>query len=385
VTPPPRIHVLCVDDEPQVLEGLCLHLRRRYDVATATSGAKALELLQADPSIAVVMSDMRMPGMDGAAFLHRAFELAPDATRLLLTGEADLNSAIAAVNEGRIFRFLSKPCPPPALLAAFEAGAEQHRLVTSERVLLQQTLHGSIKALTGVLALTSPASFGRATRLKQAVSELAGKLGLLQPWQLEVAAMLSQLGFITLPPEIAEKVFYGRELNEQEEKMVEKTPAITEELLGSIPRLEGVREILATYGKPYRKPAAAPSVIERSAQVLRVAIDFDLLETQGSSAAFAVETLRGRTDRYDPEIVAALAALRGAGVARDEVRELPLSAIQVGMVFAEDVKMSSGMLLVARGYEVTAGFLARARNFNKGAVKEPLRVIARTGKESALR
>ena len=380
----PRIRILCVDDEPQVLEGLCLHLRRRYDVVTATSGAKALELLQGDPAIAVVMSDMRMPGMDGAAFLHRAFELAPDATRLLLTGEADLNSAIAAVNEGRIFRFLSKPCPPPALLAAIATAAEQHRLVTSERVLLQQTLHGSIKALTGVLALTNPASFGRATRLKELVSELAGKLGLREPWQLEVAAMLSQLGFITLPPETAEKVFYGHDLTEPEQKMVEKTSAITEELLANIPRLEGVREILATYGKPFRKPAAAPVELERSAQVLCVAIDFDLLETQGSSAAFAVETLRGRVDRYDPEVIAALAALRGAGVAR-EVRELPLSAIQVGMVFAEDVKMASGMLLVARGYEVTAGFLARARNFSKGTVKEPLRVIARHGKEASLR
>ena len=93
-----RVRVLCVDDEPNVLEGLSLHLRRRYQVETATSGAAALEILQRGGETAVVMSDMRMPGMDGAAFLARARQTAPDTVRILLTGHADLNSAISAVN-----------------------------------------------------------------------------------------------------------------------------------------------------------------------------------------------------------------------------------------------------------------------------------------------
>jgi CheY-like chemotaxis protein len=373
----PRARILCVDDEPQVLEGLSLHIRRRHDVVTATSGVQALEVLQRDRGIMVVMSDMRMPAMDGAAFLSRCCELVPDATRLLLTGQAELSSAIAAINQGRIFRFLTKPCDPPDLLAAVEAAVAQHRLLVSERVLLQETLHGSIKALTGVLALTSPASFGRATRLKQLVTELAATLGLREPWQLEIAAMVSQLGFITLPPQTAENVFYGRDLSAPEKKMLEKAQAVSEELLGNIPRLEEVREILTTYSKPWRRPAIAPSLVERSAQALRVALDFDLLETQGSSAAFAVDTLRGRGDLYDQTVVAALASLRSSGSFQRDVRELPLSALQVGMIFAEDVRMVAGTLLVARGYEVTNGFLERTRHFSKGSVKEPLRVIAR--------
>jgi CheY-like chemotaxis protein len=373
----PRARILCVDDEPQVLEGLSLHIRRRHDVVTATSGSQALELLQRDRGIMVVMSDMRMPAMDGAAFLSRCCELVPDATRLLLTGQAELSSAIAAINQGRIFRFLTKPCDPPDLLAAVEAAVAQHRLIVSERVLLQETLHGSIKALTGVLALTNPASFGRATRLKQLVTELAATLSLREPWQLEIAAMVSQLGFITLPPETAENVFYGRDLSLPEKKMLEKAQAVSAELLGNIPRLEEVREILSSYAKPWRRPAIAPSLVERSAQVLRVALDFDLLETQGLSAAFAVDTLRGRGELYDQAVVAALASLRGSSTVQRDVRELPLSALQAGMIFAEDVRMANGTLLVARGYEVTNGFLERARHFSKGSVKEPLRVVAR--------
>ena len=146
--------ILCVDDEPNVLEGLLLHLRRKFEVETAISGAAGLEILQRSDAIAVVMSDMYMPEMNGAEFLSRARQIVPDAARILLTGRADIDSAIAAVNNGQIFRFLTKPCPPLVLLTAIEAGVQQHRLVTAERELLEHTLHGCIKALADVLAVT---------------------------------------------------------------------------------------------------------------------------------------------------------------------------------------------------------------------------------------
>ncbi|MFI4913599.1 MAG: putative bifunctional diguanylate cyclase/phosphodiesterase [Steroidobacterales bacterium] len=128
-----REHVLCVDDEPQILEGLALHLRRRYQVSLATSGAEALELLARDSSIAVIISDMRMPGMDGAAFLGRARHVAPDTPRILLTGHASMESAIAAVNEGQLFKFLTKPCTPQVLLESVEAAVRQYRAQRLER------------------------------------------------------------------------------------------------------------------------------------------------------------------------------------------------------------------------------------------------------------
>jgi CheY-like chemotaxis protein len=379
--PKRRPRVLCVDDEPEVLEGLKDHLRRRYEVVVATSGKTALEMLERDRSVAVVVSDMRMPEMDGATFLAEARRLVPSAARILLTGQTDLDSAISAVNDGQILRFLTKPCPPSTFLAAVDAGAEHHRLVTAERVLLEQTLRGSIQALTDVLALTSPLCFGRATRVKKRAIELAEKLGLPEVWQVDVAAMLSQLGFIVLPPDTAEKVFYERPLSAEEKAMVDKAPAVTEQLLCHIPRLEVVREILACSRKPIRHAAPPPDperlLIDKSARVLRAAMDFDVLEAQGNSAQLAVDTMRGRADRYDAEVLAAVVELWGAGAPRQEVREVGLAGICEGMTFAEDVKLSSGSILVARGYEVTPGFVERIRNFSRGAVKEPLRVLVR--------
>jgi CheY-like chemotaxis protein len=379
--------ILCVDDEPRILEGLSLHVRRRYEVTTASSGAAGLDLLRRGDVFAVVVSDMRMPGMDGAAFLSKVRQLIPDTVRILLTGQADMASAIAAVNEGQIFRFLTKPCSPVVLLGALEAAVTQHRLITGERVLLEETLHGSIKTLVDVLALTNPASFGRVTRIKQHVSDLADKLEIRERWQVEVAAMLSQLGSIALPPEVAEKLYHGHPLLPDEEAMIARLPALTEGLLGNIPRLEVVRGILASQQRPRSVAAdsdhAEKQLIVRGGEMLRVATDFDALEARGISPTLALSTMRGREHHYDLAILAAFAELRGADGPGAQIREISVSELQVGMILAEDLTMGN-TLLVARGYEVTQSFVERCRNYSKGVLKEPLRVLIPAPKMPAI-
>lgn len=376
-----RKRILFVDDDAVVLDGwrnLLRDHRHLWNMVFAVGAEDALLELQKAP-VDVVVSSMRMPGIDGVAFLARVRQVAPSAVPVLLTGQADLASAVAAVNQGQIFRFLVHPCLPSLFLATVEAAVQQHRLLTAERVLLERTLHGSIKALIDVLALTQPVAFGRATRIKQCASQLAEKLGLGERWQLEVAAMLSQLGFVSLPVETVEKLYYGQALTERERAMVDKVPAVTEQLLGHIPRLEGVRDILAMAANPRRpqvvgdEPAWSQAV--RAAQVLRVALELDALEARGFSRARAFHTLRGSAEKYDPQVLEAVGDWQREGVADEDLRELPLSAIRVGMAFAEDVKLVSGTLLVTRGYEVTAGFVERARNFQPGTVKEPVWAI----------
>ena len=373
-----RPRILCVDDEPQILEGIALHLRRRYDLLTATSGAAGLEILERGGGFAVVVSDMRMPSMGGASFLHQARERAPDAVRMLLTGQTDMESAISAVNEGQIFRFLTKPCPPPLFAQAIQAAVAQHQLVTAEKVLLEQTLHGSIRALTDALALANPVAFSRANQLKKRVSGLASQLRIGSTWQVEVAAMLSHLGTLAVPAETLEKAQTGQALSESEQAMVARIPAVTEQLIAHIPRLETVREILTDSTRPPSNRVASESArvhVQLSAQILRVAAAFDALEGHGQPAARALEILRGRSGQYDPSVLSALGDLLGAAPSRHELREIGLAQVRVGMVFAEDVRLSGGALLVAHGFEVTPSFLERARNFGPGSLREPLRVI----------
>lgn len=376
----PKMKVLCVDDEPNVLSGLALHLRRRYDLVTATSGAEALEILQHHKGTAVIISDMRMPVMDGAAFLSRSRELAPDAVRLVLTGQTDVNSAIAAVNQGQIFRFLTKPCPPALLVAAVEAAVEQHRLITAERVLLEQTVRRCIKALTDVLALTSPAAFGCATRIRQLTTELVARLGHREAWQIEVAAMLCELGSVALPADTATRLYTGERLTDDDMTMVERMPAVTEQLLAHIPRLEDVVAILTAVNQPFHPldpEAAHPQQRLRhtGGEVLKAARDFDALEVQGNSPARALAIMRAHAGRYDGDVLSALEAIRGGDGSREKIVETVLSAVRVGMVFAEDVKTADGMLLAARGCEVTTSFVERMRNVRADIGKTAIRVV----------
>ncbi|HSY25066.1 MAG TPA: HD domain-containing phosphohydrolase [Polyangiaceae bacterium] len=371
--------VLCVDDEPSVLEGLSLTLRRGCEVVTAQSGSAALDLLGRDPAIAVVLSDMRMPGMDGATFLGKARLVAPDATRLLLTGQADLASAIAAINEGRIFRFLNKPCSPPTLVAAIEAAVDMNRLVTAERVLLEQTLRGSIQMLTDVLALAAPTTFGQAVRIQRHARELASKVPGAEIWPVEVAAMLSQVGFITLAPATVEKLQEGKPLAQDEQLALDRLPAFAERLVSGIPRLEVVRSALKHLGTRYDgagEAAHAPhgKAIPLGARVLAVVCDYDRLEAGGVSSQLALDTLRGRRGRYDPELLDLFAANLGAERRDDDVSEIPIRSLRVGMVLLDDVRTTAGRLLVARGHEATASLVERFRNFAPGFVSEPVRV-----------
>lgn len=374
-----RPRVLCVDDEPKVLEGLKLHLRRQYEVQLAASGRMALDFLEREAPFAVVLSDMRMPSMDGVALLSQVRQRCPDTVRMLLTGQADLQSAIAAVNEGQLFRFLTKPCPPPVLLQAFEAGVAQYRLVTAERVLLEQTLRGVIQTLTDILALTHPVAFGRANRLKRHAVDLAKQIGIQKDvWQLEMAAMLSQIGCIILPNETLEKLYQSGIPNDKERAMVERVPVVTQQLLSSIPRLEAVRAILGNQDKPYRFDPAELDPVHVGGPILKLVGDFDILINQGHPAQLALETLRGRSGKYDPTLLSAFIAIRGATGQRRPIKEVPILTLQVGMVFAEDVRSKSGALLVTRGHEVTPGLLERLQNLKDAQSLPAVKVITTT-------
>jgi response regulator RpfG family c-di-GMP phosphodiesterase len=380
VAPKPR--VLCVDDEPQVLEGVALSLRRSYEVLAAASGPAGLDLLAREEGIAVIVSDMRMPGMDGATFLGKARATAPDATRLLLTGHADVDSAAAAINEGRIFRFLTKPCAPATLLAAMEAAVEQHRLVTAERVLLQQTLRGSMQLMMDVLALAAPVAFGRAARLRRYASELVSKVPGAESWPVEVAAMLSEIGIVSLAPSTVDKLYDGKVLTSEEQQSVDRLPVVIEQLIAGIPRLDAVRAVLkfqlASFdGSGAPKTAPRGTDIPLGARVLHIVADFDRLERGDTSQSTALDTLRSRRGRYDPELLELFASILGKETKDVDVLELPIRAVSAGMVFLEDVRTQAGALLVARGHEATASLVERVRNFAPGSVREPVRVAAR--------
>jgi response regulator RpfG family c-di-GMP phosphodiesterase len=371
--------VLCVDDEPKVLSAFQRHLHEQFEVATATGGPEALELIATQGPFAVIVSDMHMPGMDGVQFLAAVKTRAPESVRIMLTGNADQQTAIDAVNEGAIFRFLAKPCSPDALARALEAGVAQYQLVTAKKELLEKTLRGAIKVLAEVLSLTNPVAFSHASRVHRLVVRLCERIPVEQPWQVEIAAMLSQIGCVTIPSETLERAYRGERLHVQETQMLEAHPGVAAELIRNIPRLEEVARVVAYQKKSFDGTGAPRDAVRGAdipigARILRVASDFDTLRSAGSTVPNALAEMRKRSGAYDPAVLSALEAAIEAEQPF-EIREFAIREVSPHAVLAEDVRTPDGCLLIAKGQEITPSVHQLLRNFaSRKCLHDQLRV-----------
>jgi FixJ family two-component response regulator len=365
--------ILCVDDERNVIEGLKLNLSKQYTVLTGVSGREGLEILAQRDDVAVVLSDMRMPEMDGAQFLAEVRRSAPDTVRMLLTGYSDIDAAIRAVNEGQVFRFLMKPCSPEHLIGSIAAGVQQYRLITAEREVLQKTLVGSVKALVEVLALTNPMALGRAVRLRDRVRKVATTLALEQPWRVEVAALLSQLGAVSLPEDTVRKLYDGEELERGEQsKLVDNMQTINR-ILGNIPRLESVTGILVDVANKLSNPSAQHRSLE--SRMLQAVIDLDSLEAQGQSLRRSITDLMQKKDVYGDETLTALASLLNRSDELDVV-SVPLEGLRDGMVLCDDLKTGDGVLILPRGFAINENSREHVASFKALLADKAIRVLA---------
>jgi CheY-like chemotaxis protein len=358
--------ILFVDDEPAALDGYRRLLHRSFDVDTAVGAAEGLAKIAESGPYAVVVSDMRMPEMDGAAFLAMVREVAPDTVRLAITGYADLETAGRAINEGSIFRFLTKPCEKSTLVAALAAAQEQHRLINAEKELLGKTLSGSIHVLTGMLSLVNPAAFSRVPGIRLCVDHLVRKLHLQHPWRFEVAALLSLLGCVTLDTDLVEAFFSGQTLSREDQARFDSHPSVAANLLASIPRLEQVTWMIANQQtsalRLLTSGSKQPPDVVLGASILSVSIAYDRLICQGCTHEEAVRQLRLKEQQYNDTVIDLLEQFRPAHETL-EVRACPLTELRSGMVLRDDVRSDAGLLVAAKGQDVSSALLLRLRNF----------------------
>jgi response regulator RpfG family c-di-GMP phosphodiesterase len=373
--------ILFVDDDPNILEAFHRQLRKQFTIETAEGGQSGLEAIAERGPFAVIVSDLRMPGMDGIQFLSHVRQTAVDSVRMMLTGNADLQTAIDAVNTGNIFRFLTKPCAPDALTNALTAGIQQYQLIMAERELLEKTLRGIIRVLSEILELINPEAFGRASRIAHYTKEIARQLRIAQVWKVETAALLSQIGCVILPETALKKIYQGKELTPEEKQLFDMHPFIGSDLIAHIPRMKSIAEIISNQEKHFdgsggsQEEGPVGEDIPVGARILKVVLDFDTLQASGASKGEAFSRLTERTGWYDPAVVAALETIVGIE-ARYEERVVRLKDLMDEMILAEDVLIRDGRLLVARGYKVNRTLRERLKNFaEKTGIKEPIKVF----------
>ncbi|MCX6080998.1 MAG: response regulator [Chloroflexi bacterium] len=357
--------ILLVDDEIKVLNSLSRTLSEENfdDIKTTQKSQDALEIIKRTPDLALIISDYRMPGMNGIELLSQVHQKSPDVTRILLTGAADLDMALDAINKGHIFRFLLKPCSEDILIAAVKDGLRQNELITSERDLLKKTLYGSIKVMIDTLSVLNPGIFAQSGRLRNLARDLAAELNLEdQSWEIELAALLSQIGTVTIPNNIIESWHKGEPLEEPELKMIRSIPRMGKVLIRNIPRLENIAEAVGYQNCTYRGPATLdnPSAdrIPLMSRILKVLVDFDVLIEKSHNPALAFQAMLGHEAEYDPNILTPfrLMILRNqsqisyhtTGAIKGE-KELSIDAIRLGMVLSRDVIDKHGTVIVAKG------------------------------------
>ena len=357
--------VLVVDDDPNVLAA---HRRtlRQFNVTFALNGYEALDRMR-DTLFAVCVVDMRMPGMAGDSLLARIRDTYPDTIRIVLTGDADIRTAVAAVNDGQIFRFLAKPCPAPAVAKAVTDGLQQYRLMRGERDLMEKTLSGIVRVLTEVLSAVNPAAHIYTLRIREHVQRVTTRLRLSDAWQYDMAAMLSQLGCIGLPADLLSTVYTGGELSDADRQRYEVHAAFAHELLSNIPRLETIAWMIARQHEPVDTVRAAQPILMRDpaeigGAILHAVIELERLVASGMTDGEAIAGMRTRPQEFDAAIVTALTRAVDS-LPRTTTARVAVADLTVGMTIANGVRTHTGLMLARPDQEVTPPLLARLQNF----------------------
>jgi response regulator RpfG family c-di-GMP phosphodiesterase len=408
--------ILFVDDEPNVLEGYKRQLRKHFHIETAVGGPEALKLICASGPYAIVVADMRMPSMNGIELLGRVLTLAPDTVRIMLTGNADQKTAIDAINQGHIFRFLTKPCAPEMMQQVLEAGLAQYRLVVAEKELLEKTLLGSISILIEVLSMTYPAEFGRAKKLRNYVRETAGVVEYPNFWELEIAALLSPIGHLTLPAEAAAQGAEGIGPTDLKAEIASRVPEISSELLSKIPRLETVAQIIRYSSKLFNgagipRDALSGERLPLGSRILKILGDFMDIEADGKPRAVALRLLHNRPGWYDPQLLDAInlhympplpvlvpkskraAARTARTVSADILAEIEKASpeqpyslniafeeLAIGDVLVADLHAIDGSLLLSEGNAITEAIMEKLKLYAEiKGIQEPIQVAVGVG------
>jgi response regulator RpfG family c-di-GMP phosphodiesterase len=422
--------VLAVDDEPNIVSALRRTLRSRgFTVHTALGGAEGLHILETQPVDAII-SDMRMPEMTGAQFLQAARAKMPEAVRILLTGYADITSTIEAVNNGEIFRYLSKPWDDDVLLSVLHDGLERKRLARERDRLLALTreqnaqlqahaeqleekvrertqdlqkanddvqaaharisadFQGTIKVLSTILEKRPGLTDGCSRRVAEHVKNLGPRVGLRgAPLQDTIyAALLEDLGKLTFSEAWLTTPMHSLSPRERDDFM--KHPLHGDGYLMSLASLRGAGQVLRNLYERFDGKGVPAQLegdqIPLGSRVLRAASEYERLrsgslESRRFSHEDACKWLRnGSGTRFDPKIAEALVVLLDEATGELPSDTLPVSGLKPGMVLARDLTAGLGVLLLSKDHMLDDTMIRRLEAFQNRIGKDLNLVVYRS-------
>jgi response regulator RpfG family c-di-GMP phosphodiesterase len=408
--------LLLVDDEPGILSSLRRLLRPvGYTIHTAESGKDGLEILQHE-RIDLVISDMRMPEMDGARFLEQVRIHWPETTRILLTGYSDVGSTIDAINRGEIYRYVSKPWDDNDLLLVVRDALEGARLrrenarlldltqAQNEELMdlnagledkvkqrtseieqvnsflnlanekLKQNFLVSIKMFSSLMELRGGVMAGHSRRVADLARKLAVTLGTKAKEQQDVffAALLHDIGKIGFSDTLLSRPV--SRMSGEDLGRYRKHVTAGESALMPLDELKDVARIVRSHHERFDGQGFPDGLqglsIPLCARILSVANDYDglqigtLAEKRMNPDEAKAMIVQSRGKRYDPQIVDAFVELLG-GLIQEVVRERPVSHpdLKVGMVLARDLVSREGVLLLSADFVLDVSLIKQIQDY----------------------
>lgn len=404
--------ILLVDDEENILNSIYRLLRRerKYEVLMANSGAAGLEIIKQRAPISLIISDQRMPVMEGVEFLAKAKVLSPDTTRVMLTGYADINAVTAAVNQGAIYRYITKPWEDETLLSVIRQGIEQYELIIERKELLDLTrkqneelaefnrnlehkveertrevqelykklktnFYETIRVFVSLVEHYDSHLGGHIKRVATVAEEFAKELGLSEKEieEIEVAALLHDIGLVGIPKVILAKE--AQDLSFNELNLLKQHPAFGQSLIHSIESLRQVGVIIKSHHERHDGSGYPDGLkgeeIPYASRVLAICDTYDdnLVKRgkdKGSEGGAIYQIKSGRGILFEPEMANAFLKFvvnrkQESGVVE---KEITLSQLQEGMVISRDISTGSGRLLVPKGAVLSNAIIDRLRNFH---------------------
>ena len=372
--------ILFIDDDYKILNSFKRSLSQEYSVYVADTPEKGLRLFEEKGPFSVLVSDMHMPGMNGVEVLSKAREIDADTSRVLLTGYADQQAAIDAVNKGRIFKFLTKPCPLQTLVPVLEEGIYNYKLNVSNRFVGERTQQGLVGMLSQILAMVNPAAQRKAHRLKNFARHMARTARPQQRMIVEMLAVLSQLGCLNLSQETMRLYDGGGIVGHEDNIRIREQFDVAARLLMHLPRFEVIIEVLGLLHKePHQFPRyddlEMQETIPLCTRILQTALGLDSLLASGKSPDEALAALKADQPFYDPALVDRLVDFTFA-LHNEVLMYVRATELTSRMVLAEDIRDGDGTFLATKGQPLANPLLAYLHKVHRRiGLPEPIGVF----------
>ncbi len=417
-----KVKILVVDDEENILRAIRrLLMDEDLEVLTATSGEEALRILISDQDVGLIVSDQRMPGLTGVDFLEKARKIVPDTIRIVLTGYADVNAAIDAINRGGAYRYVAKPWKDDELVQIISEAAQRFSLVKENKRLsgimkrqneelqawnskleyfvqkqtkeiqknneelqslnkrLRKNFQNSILAFSGLIELRDSGVRNHSRTVAEVSSKVAASLGLpdTEIETITVASLLHDIGKIGIPDVLLQKDFDDMSSEELEEYMLH--PVRGQAAIDSIEDLREAGILIRHHHESYNGKGFPDKLrgdnIPLGSRIIAMAdaVDKAIGKLYGDNAIqVALKSVKeGLGGSFDPALYKAIKAsveeIYAKVLVKTDVVELELhpNNLKAGMVISRDVHSGTGLLLLSKGLQLNEKNVEAIRRYYK--------------------